>query len=99
MRRLAPSEHGVLTDAFVELEGHLAMARWHAERARGEGRDQEAHLELDHARSALGELTDLAGELDEVLDRLARITQRETKPRGRAPKLARNDDRKHRSVA
>ena len=89
----------MLTDAYVELEEHLAMARWHAERARRPGGEQEAHLELDHARSALDELTALATELDEVLGRLARATAKEIKPCSKAPRLARDDGRKHRVVA
>ena len=99
MRRLAPREHGVLTDAFVDLEEFLAMARWHADRARREGGVREAYLELDSARTQLDELVSLAGELDEVLGRLARATQRETKPRSVAPRLARDDARRHRVVA
>lgn len=99
MRRLAPKELGVLTDAYVELEKHLEISRWHAERARREGGQAEAHVELDQARSDLDELRALAVELDAVLARLTRAVAKETTPRSRAPRLARDDQRRQRPAA
>lgn len=99
MRRLAPRELGVLVDAYVELDQHLTTSRWHAERARREGGEREAYLELDQARSDLDELAKLAGELDAVLARLSRAIQKETTPRSKAPVLARDDARRRTPAA
>ena len=99
MRRLAAGEHGVLTDAFVDLEEYLTTARWHAERARREGGEREASVELDQARSDLDELVTLAAELDAVLRRLTRATARENTPRSKPPVLARDDRRRRQPAA
>lgn len=99
MRRLAAGEHGVLTDAYVELETHLEISRWHAERARREGGQTDASAELDQARSDLDELRTLAAELDAVLARLTRAVAKETTPRSKAPRLARDDQRRRQPAA
>jgi hypothetical protein len=99
MRRLSAGEHGVLTDAFVDLENHLEISRWHADRARRDGGQREASSELDQARSDLDELIKLAAELDVVLARLVRATDKETTPRSKAPVLARDDQRRRRQPA
>jgi hypothetical protein len=85
-RRLAPREYGVLTDAFVDLEEHLAIARDATDRAR-HGATDGAYLELDMAASRVDELADLARRLSPLLVKLSGHTQRQTTTHSRPPTL------------
>jgi hypothetical protein len=86
MRRLAPREHGVLTDAFTELQGHLDIARDAAVRARTGG-ERTAYVELDQSASALDDLIELATRTRALVGKLSAATERQATAHGRAPAL------------